>query len=185
MNIFNHHGMQKQHNQECLGFFEMACAGICNSDKRCHSHCNISTMNVCISSLYQMGFSSSTVALPRLVPLYNACVAGDGQGAVQNLAGEGWRLAAGMNSSLTTTCKLATDCWVGREVCVHARHWVTGCRSARRLCAAVARRQECHCSGLSVERQPCLQIGLFFRGPWHMLSPWATRECRMYLWHGH
>jgi hypothetical protein len=27
--------VQKQHNQECLGFFEMACAGICNSEKRC------------------------------------------------------------------------------------------------------------------------------------------------------
>lgn len=29
--------LQKDANQECLGYFEMACAGLCNSEKRCAS----------------------------------------------------------------------------------------------------------------------------------------------------
>lgn len=87
--------MQKQHNQECLGFFEMACAGICNSEKRCGSsrrpgiavrmqmHCSASAGNVGPHP------AQTPDSLRRLVPLYKECVLGEGQGSAElNLAGE-------------------------------------------------------------------------------------------------
>ncbi len=85
--------VQKQGNQECLGFFEMACAGICHSEERCGCMSGAAVASVRFQTAVNIASSRALWLVPwshsqrRLVPLYKACVLNEPQGALRTAAG--------------------------------------------------------------------------------------------------